>query len=59
MNIKIALFVFALFINSSAWSAEKKAVPSAEPTLAAGVEKTKAKTQSEAEKLYQRYQRLY
>jgi hypothetical protein len=59
MNIKIALFVFTLFINSSAWSAEKKAVPSAEPTLAAGVEKTKAKTQSEAEKLYQRYQRLY
>jgi len=59
MKIKIALFVFSLLINSSAWTAEKKAVPPVEPTLAAGAEQPKAKTQSEAEKLYHRYQRLY
>jgi len=59
MNIKIVFFVFILFINNSAWPAEKKVTPSIDKTLAEAGEKPKVKTQSEAEKLYQRYQRLY
>ena len=58
MNIKIALFALALLLNSPAWSAEKKPAPSAEQATSETV-KPKVKPQSDAEKLYHRYQRLY
>jgi hypothetical protein len=58
MNIKIVLFALALLINSPSWSAEKKlSSPGAQASPEAV--KPKAKSQSEAEKLYHRYQRLY
>ena len=58
MNIKIVLFALALLINSPSWSAEKKSSPPGEQVSSEGV-KPKAKSQSEAEKLFHRYQRLY
>jgi len=58
MNIKIVLFTLALLINSPTWSAEKKPAPFGEKVSSEAV-KPKAKPQSDAEKLYHRYQRLY
>ena len=58
MNIKIALFALALLLNSPSWSAEKKPAPSAEQATSETA-KPKVKSQSDAEKLYHRYQRLY
>ena len=58
MNIKIVLFALALLINSPTWSAEKKLSPPGEQVSSEGV-KPKTKPQSEAEKLFHRYQRLY
>ncbi len=58
MNIKIVLFALALLINSPSWSAEKKLSPLGEQVSPEGV-KQKAKPQSDAEKLYHRYQRLH
>jgi len=58
MNIKIVLFALTLLINSPSWSAEKKSSPPEEQVSSESV-KPKAKPQSEAEKLFYRYQRLY
>ena len=58
MNIKIVLFALALLINSPTWSAEKKSSPPEEQAYPKAV-KPKTKSQSEAEKLFHRYQRLY
>ena len=58
MNIKIVLFALALLINSPSWSAEKKSSPPGEQASSEAV-KPKAKPQSESEKLFHRYQRLY
>ena len=58
MNIKIVLFTLALLINSPTWSAEKKSSPPEEQAYPKAV-KPKTKSQSEAEKLFHRYQRLY
>ena len=58
MNIKIVLFALVLLINSPTWSAEKKSSPPEEQAYPKAV-KPKTKSQSEAEKLFHRYQRLY
>jgi hypothetical protein len=58
MNIKIVLFALALLINSPSWSAEKKPSLPGEQASSEAV-KPKAKPQSDAEKLFHRYQRLY
>jgi hypothetical protein len=58
MNIKIVLFALALLINSPTWSAEKKSSPPEGQAYSEAV-KPKTKSQSEAEKLFHRYQRLY
>ena len=58
MNIKIVLFALATLINSPTWSVEKKSSPPEEQAYSEAV-KPKTKPQSEAEKLFHRYQRLY
>ena len=58
MNIKIVLFALATLINSPTWSVEKKSSPPEEQAYPKAV-KPKTMSQSEAEKLFHRYQRLY
>lgn len=58
MMIRIFLILLVLMGNSIA-SADSKLRSPADPVIADRYEKPKANAQSEAEKLYQRYQRLY
>jgi len=59
MNIKVAFIGFMLIISGAVWAAEKKISATPELVASEGSSKPKVKAQSEAEKLYQRYQRLY
>jgi hypothetical protein len=59
MTVRIIITSFILTLASSVWSATDKSPQTPGSGAANLTKKTSAQAQSEAEKLYQRYQRLY
>ena len=59
MTVRIIITSFILTLASSVWSATDKSPQTPSSGAANLTKKTSAQAQSEAEKLYQRYQRLY
>lgn len=59
MKTRVVFIGLMFIISGPVWAAEKKISTSTELVASDGSSKPKVKAQSEAEKLYQRYQRLY